>query len=188
MSGLAALIRRTIRDRGPLDVGAYMQLVMGHPTLGYYATRDPFGREGDFVTAPEISQMFGELVGACLADCWARAGKPATARYVELGPGRGTLAADALRAMRPAGIDPPVHFVETSPVLRTTQRETLRCSPAPLAWYESLEDVPQGPLIVIANEFIDALPVRQFVREHNAWHERCVTLGAKGAFAFCAGI
>jgi NADH dehydrogenase [ubiquinone] 1 alpha subcomplex assembly factor 7 len=108
----------------------------------------------------------------------------------ELGPGRGTLMADALRAWRsvPKLLDSiSIALVETSPVLRETQRETLRASSAPLAWYESLEGVPQGPLIVIANEFIDALPVRQFVRARNAWHERCVTLGDKGAFAFCAG-
>ena len=125
----------------------------------YYATRDPLGASGDFTTAPEISQMFGELVGACLADCWLRAGRPADAIYVELGPGRGTLAADALRAIRAAGLDPGVHLVETSPVLREVQAAAV-----PLAqWHTDLSTLPDAPLLVIANEFLDALPVRQFV-------------------------
>jgi NADH dehydrogenase [ubiquinone] 1 alpha subcomplex assembly factor 7 len=114
-------LERALRDRilsdGPISVEAFMDACNSY----YYATRDPLGARGDFTTAPEISQMFGELVGACLTDCWARAGKPQGVCYVELGPGRGTLAADALRAMRSAGLEPPVHFVETSPVLRATQ-------------------------------------------------------------------
>jgi SAM-dependent MidA family methyltransferase len=134
--------------------------------------------------------MFGELIGVWIAAIWQAMGKPRVVTVAELGPGRGTLMADALRAWRsvPKLLDSiSIVLVETSPVLRAAQQETLDRSPAPLAWYESLEDVPQGPLIVIANEFIDALPVRQFVRARNAWRERCVTLGDKGAFAFCAG-
>ena len=125
----------------------------------YYATRDPLGARGDFTTAPEISQMFGELVGACLADCWARAGMPGAVAYVELGPGRGTLASDALRVMRSAGLDPPVHFIETSPVLREAQSKAVPGA----SWHDDLSSMPKVPLLVVANEFFDALPVRQFV-------------------------
>jgi len=125
----------------------------------YYATRDPLGADGDFTTAPEISQMFGEIVGAALADCWMQAGKPADAIYAELGPGRGTLAADALRVMAQAGFQGDVHFVETSPVLRAQQQ-----SRHPNAvWHDSLAEVPGVPLLLAANEFLDALPIRQTV-------------------------
>ena len=126
----------------------------------YYATRDPLGAAGDFTTAPEISQMFGEVIGAALADCWTRAGAPADAIYAEAGPGRGTLASDALRVMRAAGFDGAVHFIETSPVLREIQRQ----SHADAKWHDSLESLPPGgPLMLVANEFFDALSVRQFI-------------------------
>ena len=125
----------------------------------YYATRDPLGAAGDFTTAPEISQMFGELVGAALADVWARAGRPA-ASYVELGPGRGTLASDALRALRSAGLQPQVHLVETSPALRQAQAALLPDA----RWHDDIGDLPTDrALLVVANEFLDALPVRQHV-------------------------
>ena len=124
----------------------------------YYATRDPFGARGDFTTAPEISQMFGELVGACLADCWLKAGAPADAVYAELGPGRGTLAADALRVLRQSGFGGETHLVETSPVLREAQAETVPDA----TWHDAIETLPQAPLLLVANEFFDALPVRQF--------------------------
>ncbi|MBV8238231.1 MAG: SAM-dependent methyltransferase [Sphingomonas sp.] len=137
----------------------------------YYATRDPLGAAGDFTTAPEISQMFGELIGLWAADLWDRAGRPADALWVELGPGRGTLTADALRAMRAAGFVPPVHFVETSPVLRAEQARRV----ADAVWHDDVEDLPSDrPLIIIANEFFDALPIRQLVRAANGWHERLV--------------
>nr|WP_284698987.1 SAM-dependent methyltransferase [Sphingomonas lycopersici] len=137
----------------------------------YYATRDPLGAAGDFTTAPEISQMFGELIGLWAADLWDRAGRPADALWVELGPGRGTLTADALRAMRAAGFVPPVHFVETSPVLRAEQAKRV----ADAVWHDDVEDLPSDrPLIIIANEFFDALPIRQLVRAANGWHERLV--------------
>ncbi|MFP5329755.1 MAG: class I SAM-dependent methyltransferase [Alphaproteobacteria bacterium] len=157
-----------IKAEGPVSVEAYMEACNAY----YYATRDPLGAQGDFTTAPEISQMFGELVGACLADAWARAGKPDGAAYVELGPGRGTLAADALRVIRSAGLDPPVHFVETSPALREAQAKAVPGA----RWHEGLSDLPQSPLLVVANEFFDALPVRQFV----AGAERRVTIAAGG--------
>ena len=164
-------MRERIRAEGPITVEAYMEACNGY----YYATRDPLGAAGDFITAPEISQMFGELVGAALADCWQRAGSPADAVYAELGPGRGTLAGDALRVLRAAGFAGEAHLVETSPVLRDAQR-----SAVPDAhWHESIGDLPSGPLLLAANEFLDALPIRQ----HVAGVERHVQLAA-GGFAF----
>ncbi|MCP3736553.1 SAM-dependent methyltransferase [Sphingomonas sp. RP10(2022)] len=136
----------------------------------YYATRDPLGATGDFVTAPEISQMFGELIGLWCADLWDRAGRPAAA-WVELGPGRGTLAADALRAMAKAGFAPPVHFVETSPTLRAAQAARVPGA----TWHDSVDTLPDDvALIVVANEFFDALPVRQLIRRADGWRERLV--------------
>lgn len=138
----------------------------------YYATRDPLGASGDFTTAPEVSQMFGELVGAALADCWKRAGAPADAIYAELGPGRGTLAVDALRVLRAAGFSGGVHLVETSPVLREIQSRSVTDA----HWHESIDEMPAKPLLLIANEFLDALPVRQFVGSE----ERRVVVAAGG--------
>ncbi|MEO5866571.1 MAG: SAM-dependent methyltransferase [Sphingomonas sp.] len=143
---------------------------MAAANADYYATRDPFGADGDFVTAPEISQMFGELIGAWCADLWDRAGRPDTA-WVELGPGRGTLAADARRAMAKAGFEPPFHFVETSPKLRATQAERVPGA----TWHDTLATLPADmPLLVVANEFFDALPIRQLLRWEGGWHERLV--------------
>jgi SAM-dependent MidA family methyltransferase len=138
----------------------------------YYATRDPLGAAGDFTTAPEISQMFGELVGAALADLWASAGRPAS-HYVELGPGRGTLASDSLRVMRSAGLRPPVHFVETSPILREAQAAQVEDA----NWHDRIDELPEdGALLVVANEFLDALPIRQ----HVGGAERHVLVAAGG--------
>ncbi len=163
---LAERLARLIETSGPISVADYMALANAH----YYATRDPLGAGGDFVTAPEISQMFGELIGLCLADGWQRAGRPDGALYVELGPGRGTLAADALRAMRGAGLTPEVHLVETSPVLRSAQAERV-----PQAhWHEDLSTVADSPRLVVANEFFDALPARQLVATERGWRERLV--------------
>lgn len=146
---------------------------MGLANAHYYATRDPLGAGGDFVTAPEISQMFGELIGLALADLWARAGRPEGVHYVELGPGRGTLAADALRAMRAAGLAPAVHFIETSPVLRSVQAAGLPHA----TWHDDLATLPEdGPVLVVANEFFDALPIRQLVATATGWSELLVTL------------
>ncbi|HEX9963493.1 MAG TPA: SAM-dependent methyltransferase [Allosphingosinicella sp.] len=166
---LADRLRRMIASQGPICVAEYMALANAH----YYGTRDPLGASGDFTTAPEISQMFGELIGLALADVWARAGRPEGMRYLELGPGRGTLAADALRAMAAAGLRPEIHFVETSPVLRAAQAE--RVSGA--SWHDDLASVPaDGPILAVANEFFDALPVRQLVATPTGWRERLVTL------------
>ncbi len=139
----------------------------------YYGSRDPLGADGDFITAPEISQMFGELIGLWFADLALRAGA-SDVTYVELGPGRGTLAADALRAMRQAGLTPPVHFVETSPALRERQSSTVPDA----TWHERINTLPTDqPIIVIANEFFDALPIRQFERTGRGWRERMIRGG-----------
>ncbi len=159
-------LARAITLAGPMPLSRFMAAANAH----YYATRDPLGVGGDFVTAPEISQMFGELVGLALADWWDRAGRP-DAAYVELGPGRGTLAADALRAMGTVGLAPPVHLVETSPVLRKAQKERLPHA----TWHADLATLPDdAALLVVANEFFDALPIRQLVRAGEHWHERLV--------------
>lgn len=159
-------LARAITLGGPIPVAQFMAAANAH----YYATRDPLGVAGDFITAPEISQMFGELIGAWLADLWLRAGKP-DLHYVELGPGRGTLAADALRAMAKSGLDPPAHFVETSPVLRAIQAERV---PAAL-FHDDVTSLPDDrPLLIVANEFFDALPVYQMVKSADGWRERRV--------------
>jgi SAM-dependent MidA family methyltransferase len=156
-----------------------MRLANAH----YYATRDPLGATGDFITAPEISQMFGEMIGLALADLWDRAGKPEAA-YVELGPGRGTLAADALRAMAVAGLRPPVDLVETSPVLRALQQDRMPQA----VWHDAIDSLPTDrPLLIVANEFFDALPVRQFIMTPDGWRERMVDR-AEGRFVPVPGV
>lgn len=159
-------LARAITLAGPIPIAQFMAAANAH----YYATRDPLGVSGDFITAPEISQMFGELIGAWAADLWQRAGAPPVA-YVELGPGRGTLTADATRVMARAGLTPPVHFVETSPVLRGEQAKRVPGA----VWHGDTTTLPTDrALLVIANEFFDALPIRQLVRGGAAWHERLV--------------
>jgi NADH dehydrogenase [ubiquinone] 1 alpha subcomplex assembly factor 7 len=187
MTPLETELRRIIAADGPMSVATFMGLCLGHPVHGYYTTRDPFGRAGDFITAPEISQMFGELIGLWAAAVWQAMGMPARVALVELGPGRGTLMADALRAARVvpafvAALD--VHLIETSPVLQRCQQETLAAAGVPLAWHRDVTLVPRGRLIVIANEFFDALPVHQAVKTPSGWHERMVGIGADGRPAF----
>ena len=155
MTPLERALRERIQAEGPITVEAYMEACNAY----YYATRDPLGARGDFITAPEVSQMFGEMIGAALADSWKRAGAPTDAIYAELGPGRGTLANDALRVMRAGGFEGEVHFVETSAALREMQR-----SAVPDAhWHDSIDDLPAKPLLLVANEFLDALPVQQWI-------------------------
>jgi len=160
-------LARQIEAHGPITVAHYIGLANAH----YYGNRDPFGRGGDFITAPEISQMFGELIGLWLADMRIRSAPARPPAYVELGPGRGTLAADALRAMASATTAPPVHLVETSEALRVKQRITVEGA----QFHDSIDSLPtEGPLLVVANEFFDALPTRQFVRAGSDWRERMV--------------
>ena len=163
---LADRLARAITLAGPMPVARFMEAANRH----YYATRDPLGAAGDFVTAPEISQMFGELIGLWAADLWDRAGRP-SAHWVELGPGRGTLSVDARRAMASAGFAPPIHCVETSPVLRAAQAERIPDA----TWHDDVTTLPtDAPLLVVANEFFDALPIRQLVKRAGQWHERLV--------------
>jgi NADH dehydrogenase [ubiquinone] 1 alpha subcomplex assembly factor 7 len=164
---LALRLAKQIEGSGPISVSEYMR----EANREYYNRADPLGSDGDFITAPEISQMFGELVGLWLADLWMRQNRPVNAHYVELGPGRGTLAADALRAMAKFEFEPPVHFVETSQALMAKQSHAV-----PQArFYPAVEDLPEeGPLLIIANEFFDALPIRQMVATHSGWRERVV--------------
>ncbi|NCO20713.1 MAG: class I SAM-dependent methyltransferase [Rhodobacterales bacterium] len=175
MTPLGRLLLRQIAAQGPLSVAEYMATCLLHPEHGYYTTHDPLGGTGDFITAPEISQVFGELIGLCLAQAWLDRGAPSPFVLAELGPGRGTLMADALRATR----DVPgfhaamqVHLVELSPVLRAAQADRL-AGFAP-RWHDSVADLPDLPLFLIANEFLDALPVRQFLRDGAAWRERVI--------------
>ena len=187
MSALAAHLRDLIAQEGPLTLERFMGLALGHPTLGYYITRDPFGVRGDFTTAPEISQMFGELIGLWAAETWVAMGAPQHLHLVELGPGRGTLMQDALRA---ASVVPAfaqaieVHLVETSPVLAKAQQVTLSGLNIPVFWHASVETIPPGPTIIIANEFFDALPVRHYVNQAGGWRERLVGLDARSRFVF----
>ena len=163
---LAERLARAITLAGPIPLSQFMAAANTH----YYGTRDPLGSRGDFTTAPEISQMFGELIGLWLADMWDRAGRP-PARYVELGPGRGTLAADALRAMAKAGFEPPVDLVENSPTLRAAQAERVPQAEFHLDMIGLPED---APLLVVANEFFDALPIRQLIATGDGWRERLI--------------
>lgn len=168
MTPLARALAERIRSEGPLTIEAYMEACNAY----YYATRDPLGAPGDFTTAPEIHQMFGELIGAALADVWARAGKPADAIYAELGPGRGTLANDALRVLRRSGFEGAVHLVETSPALREAQSKLL----PEAVFHDEIGTLPAAPILLVANEFFDALPIRQLVDGR----ERHVILAAGG--------
>ncbi|MES2751777.1 MAG: SAM-dependent methyltransferase [Pseudomonadota bacterium] len=175
---LDLLIRKQIAATGPMPVSRYMQLCLTHPDHGYYLKRDPLGRDGDFITAPEVSQMFGELIGLWAASVWSAMGSPEEVKFIELGPGRGTMMADALRAIRilPAFHEAiSVHLVEASPVLRDKQREKLS-EIAHVEWYDSFDDIPEGPAIVLANEFFDALPIHQAVKKETGWHERVIEL------------
>ncbi len=172
---LDSLIKARIRDEGPISVADYMELALAHPQFGYYMRRDPLGVAGDFITAPEISQLFGELIGLWLARQWEVMGKPKAA-LIELGPGRGTLMADALRATKKiAGFHDAisVHLMEMSPALKTKQWQVLAGKHPNIEWHTSIDDLPEKPWLLVANEFFDALPIRQFVFQ-GEWKERMV--------------
>ena len=176
---VAVRLAQQIEASGPISVAEYMRVA----NTAYYGRADPLGAEGDFITAPEISQMFGEMVGIWLSDIWLRH-RPATCHYVELGPGRGTLAADALRTMQRFGWEPAVHFVENSPAMRAKQ---LQAVPHAI-FHDALESIPtDAPLFVVANEFFDALPIRQMVSSQAGWRERVVVHDIGAGFAAMPG-
>ena len=187
MTRLGDILTARIAATGPMTLADYMAECLLHPQHGYYTTRDPFGASGDFTTAPEISQMFGELLGLFLAQVWLDQGQPPAFVLAELGPGRGTLMADAMRATK--GV-PGFHaalrlcLVEASPVLRARQAQGL--SGYQVEWFATVQDLPAGPLYLIANEFFDALPIRQFQRTGGGWRERMVGLSA-GTLGFGLG-
>ena len=174
MTALEKIIIEMIEAEGPMPLDRYMSLCLGHPQHGYYMTRDPFGAAGDFTTAPEISQVFGEMIGVWCVNAWMSLGQPSPFALVEMGPGRGTLMADLLRAAKAApeflkAVE--VHFVEMSPVLQKLQREKLD---AHVTWHASLDSLPNMPTLFVANEFFDALPVQQFEMRSGQGFERYV--------------
>ena len=185
---LADKLIRLIRTEGPLSVAGFMAIALYDPELGYYAIRQPLGAGGDFITAPEISQIFGELIGVWCALFWEQIGRPDPMIVAELGPGSDTLAADLLRAAKalPAFRRAiRLHLVEVSPILRAAQQR--RLSDADVVWLDRTEDLPDGPLIVVANEFLDALPIRQLVRGWRFWAERMVALDPDDRLVFVDG-
>lgn len=188
MTPLETLIRQEIALNGPMELGRYMTLCLGHPVHGYYMTRDPFGAQGDFTTAPEVSQLFGEMIGAWLADTWMTLGAPQKILLVEAGPGRGTLMSDILRATkRVAGFHAAVqiHLLETSPVLREKQRVML--DGYAVHWHDTLQSLPDhAPVLFIANEFLDALPVEHLQFDQDQWWQRAVGVDEKDSL--CIGL
>jgi len=184
---LSDVLRQIIKDHGPISVGAYMSLCLGHPQFGYYMQREAFGAQGDFITAPEISQLFGEILAIWVMLSWEQLGKPVDIQLVELGPGRGTLMSDVWRslAVQPELRDAlSIHLVEFSPRLQQIQKEAL--GDAPVIWHSTIETLPSRPSIILANEFFDALPVEQAIYQQDDWHQRLVTCDAED-FYFASG-
>jgi len=190
MTALKKRIAGLIEALGPISVSEYMTLCLSDPDHGYYTTREPFGAAGDFTTAPEISQMFGELVGVWLVSAWQALGSPADAMVVEIGPGRGTLMKDIARTI--ARIAPVLrsgasfHLVETSPRLREVQAATLAGS-GDFTWHADIGGLPDRPMLVVGNELFDALPVHHYVRTASGWRERVVGLDDDDDLHFYAG-
>ena len=191
MTPLAVRLAAQIAITGPIGIADYFAQCLLDPSQGYYTTREPFGRSGDFITAPEISQMFGELVGVWLAAAWEACGRPRDAILAEVGPGRGTLMKDVLRTLRrlaPRWMDEAeIVLVEASPRLRAIQSATLAGQAGKVRWCDGLPDLPEKPLFLAGNEFFDALPVRQYQRAHGRWRERAVGLDESGALRLLLG-
>ncbi|RWO20359.1 class I SAM-dependent methyltransferase [Mesorhizobium sp.] len=191
MTRLKTRIVELIGAAGPIPVNHYMALCLFDPLDGYYTTREPFGAAGDFVTAPEISQMFGELIAVWLYEAWLATGRPMPATIAEIGPGRGTLMKDMLRTL--ARLDPALTagasfaMIETSPRLADVQRQTLVATPAAIGWHESIDTLPQTPLFIVGNELFDAVPIRQFVRAGTGWRERMIGLDGADQLHVFAG-
>ena len=189
---LGETIKSLIRAHGPISVTDYFALCLAHPQYGYYRSREPFGEGGDFITAPEVSQLFGEMVGVFLVHAWQRHDCPGNVRLVEIGPGRGTMMSDILRVVERlspelyAGMS--VHMVETSPRLREIQAQTLDPHAGRIAWHDSFDEVPPGFFLLAANELFDAIPLRQFVKTPTGFRERMVALDADDELSFTAGI
>ncbi|OLP59383.1 TetR family transcriptional regulator [Xaviernesmea oryzae] len=189
---LARKIAALIRVNGPISVTDYFSLCLADPEYGYYKTREPFGLQGDFITAPEISQLFGEMIGIFLIQAWQRHGEPAEINLVEIGPGRGTMMADILRVIAKLapgfyeGLD--VHLVETSERLRKVQGQTLIENKFKIAWHDNFESLPPGFTLLVANELFDAIPIRQFVKTATGFKERLVGLDSEDRLTFAAGI
>ena len=191
MTPLAEKIVKLIRQSGPLRISDFFALCLGDPDHGYYQSREPFGRSGDFITAPEISQLFGEMIGVCLVQAWKAQGSPENVRLVEIGPGRGTLMSDALRVISRLAPElysgATIHMVETSERLRNVQRQTLVRIKQRISWHAAFEEIPEGFTLMVANEFFDAIPIRQFVKTPQGFCERMVGLDETGALAFGFG-
>ncbi|WP_276120728.1 class I SAM-dependent methyltransferase [Pararhizobium qamdonense] len=189
---LADKIKAIILANGPISVTDYFSLCLADPEHGYYKTREPFGQSGDFITAPEISQLFGEMLGIFLVQAWQRHGEPSPVHIAEIGPGRGTMMADILRVI--AKLSPAlyeaasVHLVETSERLQKVQQQTLIAHKFKITWHDSFESLPDGFLLLAANELFDAIPIRQFVKTAQGFRERLVGLDAAGALSFAAGV
>lgn len=191
MTRLKTRIVELIGAAGPIPVNQYMGLCLFDPRNGYYTTREPFGAAGDFVTAPEISQMFGELVAVWLYEAWLATGRPMPVTIAEIGPGRGTLMKDMLRTL--SRLDPALTagasfaMIETSPRLAEVQKHTLAATPGKVGWHETIDTLPQTPLFIVGNELFDAVPIRQFVRAGTGWRERTIGLDGADELRFFAG-
>ncbi len=190
LPSLTERIKRMIALEGPMDIATFMALALADPEQGYYMTRDPFGEQGDFTTASEVSQLFGEILGVWMLHQWHQAGRPTSFHLVELGPGRGTLMQDMVRAIsqdqqaRDALI---LHMVETSPILTRQQKKKLALGSGPLNHHASIDTLPNQPLFITANEFLDALPIHQWIHHKDRWHERIIGLDEEGKLAFGLG-
>ncbi len=191
-TALGEKIKAIIQANGPISITDFFSLCLADPEHGYYRTREPFGRTGDFVTAPEVSQLFGEMIGVFIVHAWQRHGTPKGVRLIEIGPGRGTMMSDMLRVI--SRIAPPlfgdmtVHLVETSERLRDIQQETLASHGDKVSWHQGFDEVPPGFSLVAANELFDAIPIRQFVRTPAGFRERMVGVDAAGELTFGAGV
>ncbi len=191
-TALGNKIKALIRTSGPISVTDYFALCLADPEHGYYKTREPFGRSGDFVTAPEVSQLFGEMIGVFMVHAWQRHGEPDGVRLAEIGPGRGTMMTDMLRVI--ARLAPrlyeqcSIHMVETSPRLRKVQAESLASHADKIRWHDGFDELPPGFTLLACNELFDAIPIRQFVKTPTGFRERMIGLDANDELHFKVGV